>query len=157
MAFWQHTILNQKLFILAVMLIILGLFLPWYAVGDLVSINIHPLIFNWTTTFTEAGGRLYLPSIEQNMPYGLLSLLGAATLIVLRFGKLSKQIVKWAAFGVALFLLFTSIYHLISIWNLYMAGGRIGLTPPGFGLYIFLLGSFILILISLRTLISRNS
>lgn len=153
----QQTKFNQTLFFLSVILILLGLFLPWYAVGDLFSVNIQPLVLRWNTTFTQTGGRLFLPSLEQNIPNGLILLLGVICLIILRLCRVSIQIVKWTTLGAALILLSISSYYLVSIWKIYVLGEKIGHTPPGFGLYIFFLGSVILFLTSLRIESKKSS
>lgn len=144
-----QTKIYQKLFLLGIILILLGLFLPWYTVGDLVSVNIQPLVISWWTIFTEAGGRLYLPSLRQYVSTGFVSLLGAICLIVLGFARNSSQIIKWITIGVSVFILSISIYHLILIWKIFLFDQIIGFNPPGIGLYVCLLGSVIVFYVSL--------
>jgi hypothetical protein len=157
MAYIQQTKTFQRLFFLSVFLILLGLFLPWYAVGDLISVNIQPLVLKWNTIFTQTGERLFLPSLEQNIPNGLILLFGVICLIILRFGRVSIQIIKWTTLGAALILLSLSSYYIVSIWQIYILGEKIGRTPPGFGLYIFFLGSVILFFASLRVESKKSS
>jgi hypothetical protein len=153
----QQTKFNHTLFFLSVFLILSGLFLPWYAIGDPFSINIQPLVLNWKTTFPQTGGRLFIPSLEQNVPVGLISLLGVICLIILRFGRLFSRIIKWINLVTALILIAISIYYIVSIWQIYFIGREIGNTPPGFGLYIFFLGSVILFIVGLQTNRKKSS
>ncbi len=86
----EQTRFNQKFFFLGVTLIILGLFLSWYAVGDLVSVGIRLLVIKWTTAFAEVGGKFYFPSVQQNISPGLLSLIGAICLISIPSPKIGE-------------------------------------------------------------------
>jgi hypothetical protein len=142
---------RQILYITGLILIILGLFLPWYTSGDLISVDKQPLVLKWSIVFSQAGGRYYLPSIEQNIPYGFFALIGAICLIVLRAGKIFSHVAKWITLGIALLLLSLSVYYHITIWRLSMIGGIIGLSSPRLGLYLFLSGSLILFLICLQS------
>lgn len=151
----QQTKYQQIIFFLGIVLIILGLCLPWFVGGDFVTIYRPPLVFNWTTTFPEAGGRIHLPSLEQNIASGYLLLLGVSYLIFVWLKRLSSQYISSTTLGVALFFLSISIYYLISIWGSYIKGGIIGLSPPGFGLYVFFMGALILFTISLLS-VRRN-
>lgn len=136
-------------FLLGLTLIILGLFLLWFAVGDIISINSQPLVLKWSTIFTQTGGRVYIPSIEQDISIGFFALFGAICLMVLRVGKFFPPITKWLNFGIALFLFSISVGYHISIWMLHGSGEYFRLDPPRIGLYVFSLGSFIISLISL--------
>jgi hypothetical protein len=97
-------------------------------------------------SFAAAGGRYWLPYLEQNIPFGIVLLLGVIFLIILSFGKASRPILKWTASGIALGLLSMSLYYLVTIWKIYLSAKIIGQTPPGIGLYIFFLGSLLLFL-----------
>lgn len=154
----KHIYITEKLFFLSIGLIILGLFLPWYAVGDLVLVKIEPLVLRWMTKFTDAGGRFYLPTLDQHFPFGYLSLLGSIFLALLKIRRIPIDKIAWASIAVALFLVCTSVFHYVSVFfEIRHSRVVVDQTLPYPGLYVFIIGSLILFWIGLSGVMNKKN